>query len=112
MANIMATYFGGRSEVRIRRGIHQVILCDFLSMYPTVCTLMGLWRFVIANKMRWKDTTEATGAFLDKANLEKLRTRNTRKKLTTLVRVIPDADIFPVRADYSGERQSTSAQTI
>jgi len=42
IANIVSTYFGGRSEVRIRREIKQVMLCDFLSMYPTVCTLMGL----------------------------------------------------------------------
>ena len=41
-ANIMGSYFGGRSEVRIRRELRQVMLCDFLSMYPTVCTLMGL----------------------------------------------------------------------
>lgn len=46
----IGTYFGGRS-VRIRRQTRQVILCDFLSMYPTVCTLMGLWRFVIAEGM-------------------------------------------------------------
>src|ERR1700686_3370080 len=31
-----------------------------LSMYPTVCTLMGLWRFVIAGGMSWKDTTDET----------------------------------------------------
>jgi DNA polymerase type B, organellar and viral len=40
---IMQTYFGGRSEVHLRRIIAQVLYCDFLSMYPTVCTLMGLW---------------------------------------------------------------------
>ena len=38
---IMSTYFGGRAEVRWRREIRQVLYCDFLSMYPTVCTLMG-----------------------------------------------------------------------
>ena len=49
MGIIMSTYYGGRSEVRFRRvRIAQVLYCDFLSMYPTVCTLMGLWRFVIA----------------------------------------------------------------
>ena len=107
MANIMATYFGGRSEVRIRREIRQVILCDYLSMYPTVCTLMSLWCFVIANKMRWRDTTEKTREFLDKVDLKKLRSQKTWKRLTTLVRVSPNSDVFPVRADYSGERQST-----
>jgi hypothetical protein len=48
---IMGTYFGGRAEAHLRRIICQVLYCDFLSMYPTVCTLMGLWRFVIAKGM-------------------------------------------------------------
>jgi hypothetical protein len=39
---IMQTYFGGRSEVHLRRVIFHILYCDFLSMYPTVCTLMGL----------------------------------------------------------------------
>jgi hypothetical protein len=38
---IMSAYFGGRAEVHIRRQIAPVVHCDFLSMYPTVCTLMG-----------------------------------------------------------------------
>ena len=42
---IVSTYFGGRAEVHLRRVVCQVFYCDFLSMYPTVCTLMGLWRF-------------------------------------------------------------------
>ena len=48
---ILSAYFGGRAEVHWRREIRQVLYCDFLSMYPTVCTLMGLWRFVIAQGM-------------------------------------------------------------
>ena len=60
---IMSTYFGGRAEVRWRREIRQVLYCDFLSMYPTVCTLMGLWRFVIAEGMEWsRHDRENSGA--------------------------------------------------
>ena len=54
----MSAYFGGRAEVRWRREIRQVLYCDFLSMYPTACTLMGLWRFVIARGMEWRDSAE------------------------------------------------------
>ena len=107
LARIMSSYYGGRSEVRIRREIRQVILCDFLSMYPTVCTLMGLWRFVIANGMSWRDTTDETRAFLDRINLGALQSRATWNELTTLVRVLPDADIFPVRAGYANEAATT-----
>ena len=45
---IMSSYFGGRAEVHRRREIVRSLYCDFASMYPTVCTLMELWRFVIA----------------------------------------------------------------
>jgi hypothetical protein len=107
IAKIMGSYFGGRSEVRIRREIRQVILCDFLSMYPTVCTLMGLWRFVIADGMNWRDATADTRNFLASADLAALQSAGSWQKLATLVCVQPDADIFPVRAAYSGEAQRT-----
>ncbi|RXD03754.1 hypothetical protein EQZ23_15705 [Sphingomonas sp. UV9] len=107
IAQIMASYYGGRSEVRIRREIRQVMLCDFLSMYPTVCTLMGLWRFVIAEGMTWRDTSDETRSFLDRIDLDALQSQETWSQMTTLVRVLPDADIFPVRAGYEGEPATT-----
>ena len=48
---IMASYYGGRAEVRIRRMIRQVLYCDFKSMYPTVSALMGLWPYVIGSEL-------------------------------------------------------------
>lgn len=107
LANIMGSYFGGRSEVRMRRELRQVILCDFLSMYPTVCTLMGLWRFVIAEGMTWRDATTETRAFIESVDLATLQSQPAWRRLATLVRVLPDGEIFPVRAAYSGEAQST-----
>src|SRR5262249_7788236 len=77
LAMNMGSYFGGRSEVRIRRESRQVVLCDFTSMYPTVCTLMGLWRFVIAEGMTWRDTTNETAAFLNRVTLDDLRHQDT-----------------------------------
>ena len=59
---IMSAYFGGRAEVHIRRQITPVVHTDFLSMYPTVCTLMGLWSFVRANGMTHHDDTNAVTA--------------------------------------------------
>ena len=107
LAKIMGSYFGGRSEVRIRRELRQVILCDFLSMYPTVCTLMGLWQFVIADGMTWRDSTAETRDFLETVDLEMLQSQSTWARLASLVRVLPNGDIFPVRAAYADEAQST-----
>jgi hypothetical protein len=103
---IMSAYFGGRAEVRWRREIRQVLYCDFLSMYPTVCTLMGLWRFVIAEGMDWRDSTEETRALVNSISLEELQRPEFWPRLTTLVRVNPQADIFPVRAKYDGKSQT------
>jgi hypothetical protein len=104
---IMSTYFGGRAEVHLRRIIHQVLYCDFLSMYPTVWTLMGLWRFVIAKGMNWHDATIETAEFLDRAALADLQKPENWPLLTTLVEIEPDGDILPVRAKYAGEQQAT-----
>lgn len=100
---IMSSYFGGRAEVHIRRETVRTIYCDFASMYPTVCTLMGLWRFVIANGVEVEDATHDVNTFLDAINLDMLKQQEAWLGLHVLVKVKPDADIFPVRARYSKE---------
>ena len=90
-----------------RREVVQTIYCDFASMYPTVCTLQGLWRFVIATGVDWEDTTVETTAFLAECDLAALQRPETWRKLPTLVCVRPDADIFPVRASYANDSIAT-----
>jgi hypothetical protein len=107
LGRILSSYYGGRSEIRIRREARQVILCDFLSMYPTVCTLMGLWRFVTASGLRQRRATQETRAFLDQMTLVDLQSPELWPQLATLVRVKPDADIFPVRAAYEADAMAT-----
>jgi hypothetical protein len=109
MGTLMSSYYGGRSEVRIRRKARQVILCDFLSMYPTVCTLMGLWRFVTASGMTRRDATAEVRNLLASVTLEDLQLPEFWQRLPVLVKVIPDTDIFPVRAAYQGEQLATIA---
>jgi hypothetical protein len=57
-------FFGGRNGVHIRKVVCPVVYTDFLSMYSTVNTLMGLWRLVIADEIRviehCKDQAEAS----------------------------------------------------
>src|SRR5205085_41305 len=97
----------GRSEVHLRRVIAQVLYCDFLSMYPTVCTLMGLWRWVIAKGVSWRETTEETRAFLAKVTRKDLQDNDLWLELPTVVQVLPKGDLLPVRAQYGGEAQYT-----
>ena len=84
-----------------------MVLCDFLSMYPTICTLMGLWRFVIADGMTWRDGTAEIDEFLRGVTLAELLKPTTWPKLNALVRVQAEADIFPVRAKYMDDAQAT-----
>ncbi len=107
LGHILSSYYGGRSEIRVRREARQVVLCDFLSMYPTVCTLMGLWRFVISSGLKRRRATQRTRKFLASVTLADLQSPELWPELTTLVRVRPDADIFPVRAAYENDAMAT-----
>ena len=46
-----SAFFGGRTSAHIRKVAVPVVYTDFLSMYPTVNALMGLWRFVVAENV-------------------------------------------------------------
>ena len=72
------------------------------TFYPCIqrCVLMGLWRFVIANGMTSQDATAETRAFIDEVSLTDLQKPDVWKSLTTLVKIRPDQDVFPVRAKY------------
>lgn len=104
---IMSTYFGGRAEVHHRRIISEVCYCDFLSMYPTVCTLMRLWWFVISTGLKWRNSTDETRKILESIALRDLQYPGTWAQLATIVQVSPDRDIFPVRANYDQSEQAT-----
>lgn len=107
LGQIMSAYLGGRSEVRWRRTVKRVLYCDFKSMYPTVNALMGLWRFVIAKELRWRDATQQARHFLSGITVEAMTDRLAWSALPVLVRVRPDRDLFPVRARYRDAQMHT-----
>lgn len=100
---MFGAYYGGRAEVRIRRVPCEVLYCDFKSMYPTVNALMGLWKFVIGHGMSAHDTTSETQALLESISLEDLCRSITWRNLCTLVRLVPQGEILPVRSRYHGQ---------
>ena len=101
IGKIFSTYYGGRSEVHIRRKVQRVMYCDFLSMYPSVCTKMGLWKFVIAERMTWRDGTKEIQQFINEVKVDDLHQPETWTKLRVIVRLKPEDDHFPVRAEYA-----------
>jgi hypothetical protein len=95
-------FFGGRTSVHIRKVVCPVVYTDFLSMYSTVNTLMGLWRLVIAGEIRviehCKDRVEA---FLRKLNPDALFEPETWTRMNGFVKVVPNGDVLPIRSQFS-----------
>lgn len=100
-------FFGGRTSAHIRKISIPVVYTDFLSMYPTVNSLMDLWRFVTARTIKIVDHCRAEiEVFLNKLNsseFTELFNQDTWKELTAFVQIMPDGDILPSRAKYSQE---------
>jgi hypothetical protein len=99
-----SAFFGGRTSAHIRNVLVPVVYVDFLSMYPTVNSLMGLWRFVTARSIKViKSPVANVERFLRNINADRLFVPKTWKRLAGFVRVIPNGDILPSRAKYSAE---------
>ena len=110
IGQILSAYYGGRAEVHIRRRIIPVIHCDFLSMYPTVCTLMGLWNFVRACGISNREDAVSARVLLETPSdelIERFRHKPAWLDLAALVQVAPSDDLFPVRAQYPGADTAT-----
>jgi hypothetical protein len=102
VGHAQTAYFGGRTSAHIRKVAVPVVYVDFLSMYPTVNTLMGLWQFVIAANIKIIDHCQSEIIeFLKKVDEEFLFRPDTWKHLAAFVRVVPDGDILPARGQYS-----------
>lgn len=98
---VMESFYGGRSEVKIRRQFLPVAEHDFTSMYPSVNTLMRLWRFLTCETVRVVDSTREVQSFLDNVTAESFYDPKTWLQLVGVARIIPDDDILPLRANYT-----------
>jgi hypothetical protein len=101
LGNAMAAYYGGRAECRIRRTPVPVVYVDFLSMYPTVNSLMGLWDHVTAERIDLQDATEETRELLATIKPDRCFDPEIWRRFVGLVQLQPDQDVLPVRAKYA-----------
>jgi hypothetical protein len=104
LGHAQSAFFGGRTSAHIRKVPVPVVYTDFLSMYPTVNVLMGLWSFVTAGEVKIiehceKEVTE----FLGSISAREFFNQETWKQLTAFVQIIPDGDILPSRGKCSSE---------
>ena len=101
---IMTTYFGGRSEVRIRKKPVKVRYMDFASMYPSLFSLMDLWPFLTAERIECVEATKEIRRLVEKADLQTLRDPTVWQQMVAIVQIQPDNDILPARAPYGDKR--------
>lgn len=97
-----AAFYGGRTSAHIRKVAVPVVYTDFLSMYPTVNSLMGLWDFVTAREIKvLRHCKSEVRRFLSKLSPSDLFKPSIWKRMTAFVRVIPGGDVLPSRSKYS-----------
>ncbi|PYX34354.1 MAG: hypothetical protein DMG80_02515, partial [Acidobacteria bacterium] len=100
----MQAYYGGRAEIRIRHTPVPIVYTDFLSQYPTVNTLLGLWRLLIARKVRVRDATRDVKSFVNSVDVNQLLNSKTWPQLNFFALIQPEGDILPVRTVYGASR--------
>jgi len=87
------------AECRIR-GIVPVVYVDFLSMYPSVNSLLGLWDLLSAKTVKVVDVTQEIRDLLAALTKEDLFKKELWKKLNCFVHIRPDHDVLPTRTRY------------
>src|SRR5574341_394255 len=96
----MSSFHGGRAEGRIRRVPVPIVYTDFLSMYPTVNTLMRLWDLLTAERLELQDVTAEAQRLLDTLTVDRCFEPGLYPNLVFFGEIVPDADVLPVRARY------------
>jgi hypothetical protein len=96
-------YFGGRAECKIRNTPVPVVLTDFSSQYPTINSLLGNPKVLIAEKLIFEDATKEIQKFVDATELDDCFQKKTWEEMKFFALVRPDRDILPARAKYSDD---------
>lgn len=97
-------FFGGRTSAHIRKFPVPVVYTDFLSMYPTVNSLMDLWQFVIAKEIKIRTgCADEIRTFLENLTVGLLFLPEFWKKLPAFVCIKPNGNVLPTRGQFDPE---------
>jgi hypothetical protein len=102
----MQSYYGGRSETRIRCAEVPVVPLDFTSEYPSCCALLGLFDILTAESVSFDEDTDNIRAFLSRITLDGCFVPALWERCRFFALVKPDNDILPVRTVYNGVTQN------
>src|ERR1039458_8294986 len=102
----MQSYYGGRSETRIRCAEVPVVPVDFTSEYPSCCVLLGLFDVLTAERVTFDDDTENVRRLLKRSTLRGCFKPGAWEKYRFFALVKPHDDILPVRTVYNEVTQN------
>jgi hypothetical protein len=91
------SFYGARSEVKIRTQKTEILYTDFKSQYPTVNALLDLQSDLISERLTPERCTEETQEFLNQITIDDLQRPETWKRLKVLVKIKADKDILPIK---------------
>lgn len=100
LGHLMNAYYGGRTEVKIRKQPLPVSYLDFTSMYPSLYVLLGADKYLKADKIICVKNTEEVQHLLDIIAIENITNKALWAKLPCICRIKLNYDILPVRANY------------
>ena len=99
LGHCMVAYYGGWTESHIRRCPVPVVHTDFLSMYPSVCILLGVWELLCASRIKVETVDPAEiRAWIGSLSTNDLLNPDTWRNLAGILELARDGDILPVRA--------------
>jgi hypothetical protein len=105
LATIMESYYGGRSECRIRKTAVPGSYVDFSSEYPLCFVLMQLWEYLSSTGIKWRREDPAeVNRMLNQLTPDQLLDQGFWPQLQKLVRIAPEEDRLPTRARYKNRR--------
>jgi len=102
----MQSYYGGRSETRIRCADVPAVPVDFTSEYPTCCALLGLFDVLTSERLTFDDDTNNIRRFLKRITLKGCFEAKLWRRSRFFALVELDSDILPVRTVYDGVTQN------
>jgi hypothetical protein len=100
LGHVLGGYYGGRVDTKMRKKPVKVRYLDFTSLYPSLFSILRLWRFVIADRIEWTDCTNEVRKLLNETSLEALSDPSMWKGMTVIAQIQPNDDVLPVRSHY------------
>lgn len=110
---LMAAFYAGKVECRVRaREVEDVSVLDFTSQYPSLYCLLGGERFLTAERISVRTSTEEVRSWVESMTAEQLLRPETWRdpRMWSLCEVESDGAVLPVRSTFGASE--TAAPTI